>query len=71
MIDVEDSTLNLFHNHGRLLLGGEFLLGGFVSNEGGDIGNIVQLQEDVYGRCELVEACLILPRSVVYMLKFW
>ena len=43
MIDVKDATSKLVHDLGHFLLGGECFDGGFASNEGNDIGDIVQL----------------------------
>ena len=40
---------NLVHDLGRLLLGDKCFDGNFMSNEGNDIGDRVQLQEAVDG----------------------
>ena len=71
MVDVKDATSNLLHDLGCLLLGGECFDGDFMSDEGDDIGDRVQLQEAVDGWRELAKAVLLPTRSVRYRLKFW
>ena len=43
VVDVKEATLNLVHDLGRLLLGGECFNEDFVSNYGSDIVDRVQL----------------------------
>ena len=71
MVDVEDAMSNLVHDLGCLLLGGEFFDRDFTSDEGGEIGDRVRLQEAVDGRRELAKSVLLPTRSVRYRLKFW
>ena len=71
MIDVEYKMSNLVHELGCLLLGSKCFNEDFMSDEGNEIGNRVQLQEAIDVQCELVKAGLFPPRVVGYGLKFW
>ena len=71
MVDVKDAMSNLVHELGCLMLGGEFFDRDFTSDEGGEIGDRIRLQEAVDGRRKLAKSVLLPTRSVRYRLKFW
>ena len=71
MIGIEDTTSNILHDLGCLLLGGEFFNGDFARDEGNDIGDRVQLKEAIDGQNELEKAGLLPPRGVGDGLIFW
>ena len=52
VVDAEDTTSNLVHYLGCILLVSEFFDGYIAGNEGNGIVDRVQLQEAVDGRCK-------------------